>query len=165
MTPWNKPPAGILKINVSGHSDEQIRLSSIGCLMRSTSGHFFSGYYGTRDFADPLYTDLLAIYYGFKLADDEEQRYIEVESDSATAVHLVNNPNQNANYSDILLNIRRLKDMAAPSCILRYVERSSNLMAIRLSSYSIQKRVPITHLNSCPAELFEELAADWYYSA
>ncbi|WOH11389.1 hypothetical protein DCAR_0830873 [Daucus carota subsp. sativus] len=165
MPPWNKPAAGILKINVSGHSDEEIVLSSIGCFMRSNSGHFFCGYYGTRDFADPVYTDLLAIYYGFKLGDDEDQRYIEVESDSATIVHLVNNPNHNSNYSDIVLNIRRLKDMAAQPCILRYVERSSNLMAIRLSSYSIEKRLPITRLNSCPAELFEELAADWYYSA
>ncbi|KAL1803270.1 hypothetical protein ACET3Z_031917 [Daucus carota] len=148
MALWNKPPAGFWKINVSGHSDEGIRSSAIGCLMRSRSCHFSCGYYGIVEYSEPIYTDLLAIYYGFKMADEENARYIEVESDSASAVYLVNNPNQNSEYSDILLNIRRLKDLAHQSCVLRYVERSSNLMAIRMSAYSYEKRVPITRLRN-----------------
>ena len=165
MAPWSKPPAGFWKINVSGHSGEGIRSSAIGCLMRSRSGHFSCGYYGIVEYSEPIYTDLLAIYYGFKMADEENARYIEVESDSASAVYLVNNPNQNSEYSDILLNIRRLKDLAHHSCVLRYVERSSNLMAIRMSAYSYEKRVPITRLRCCPSDIFPELAADWYFSS
>lgn len=99
------------------------------------------------------------------MAEEEDARYFEVESDSATAVYLVNNPNQNSEHSDILLDIRRMKDMAAPSCVLRYVERSSNLMAIRLPAYSYEKRSSITRLHCCPSDLFQELAADWYFSA
>ncbi|KAL1808160.1 hypothetical protein ACET3Z_025150 [Daucus carota] len=91
------------------------------------------------------------------MADEENARYIEVESDSALAVYLVNNPNQNSEYSDILLNIRTLKEMAAPSYVLRYVERSSNLMAIRISAYSFEKRAFITRLRCCPSDLFKNL--------
>ena len=91
------------------------------------------------------------------MAEEEDARYFEVESDSATAVYLVNNPNQNSEYSDILLNIRRMKDMAAPSCVLQYVEKSSNLMAIRLSAYSYEKRESITQLNCCHQIFFKNL--------
>ncbi|WOG86385.1 hypothetical protein DCAR_0205588 [Daucus carota subsp. sativus] len=164
MAPWSKPPEGVWKINVSGHSDAQLGSSAIGCLMRTRSGHFSCGYYGIVEHAHPVYVDLLAIYYGFKMADEEDARYIEVESESAAAVYLVNNPNQNVEYDDILLNIRRMKDMATPSCVLRYVERSSNLMAIRMSAYAFEKRASITRLNSCPSDFFQELAADWYFS-
>ena len=42
----------------------------------------FCGYYGIDSSEDQVYIDLLAIYYGFKMPDEEEARYIEVEFDT-----------------------------------------------------------------------------------
>ena len=43
-------------------------------------GSLICGYYGIDSSEDQVHIDLLAIYYGFKMADEEEARYIIVES-------------------------------------------------------------------------------------
>lgn len=53
------------------------------------------------------------------------------------AVHLVNYPERTCEYNILVMNIRRLKDILPPRCILPHVVRSSISMAIRLAVYAM----------------------------
>ena len=51
-------------------------------VLRGEDWSLFCGYYGIDSYENQVYIDLLAIYYGFKMPDEEKARYIEVESDT-----------------------------------------------------------------------------------
>lgn len=62
-------------------------VASIGCVMRNISGYWLDAYYGIMPYESDIVTELMTIFYGFKLADEQDVGCVEVESCSQNAVN------------------------------------------------------------------------------
>lgn len=164
MSTWTRPSAGVYKINVSGSADYSRTRGSIGCVLRNITGYCIGGYYGTIDYESELVTDLRAIYYGFKVAEEKGLLFVEVDCNSQIAAEHVLHPDPSFTHADIVQEIRELMCTIRGSCLLKHVPISSNQLAITLAHYSLDEGVHIRSLIMCPSVLIPVMAADWIAS-
>lgn len=99
-----------------------------------------------------LLTDLKVIFYGLKLADEEDIGCIEIESNSITAVNHVLHRQPSFQYPKIVEDILDLMSSPWESCVLKYVPPASNLLVIDLAHYAhyALEGGQISKLWSCP---------------
>lgn len=86
---WNCPPVGWVKINVDGTSRRDGKRAGIGCVVRNDNGSWLVGEARNIEKANLNIAELLALFFGLKLAWRKGYRRIILELDSVTAVNLI----------------------------------------------------------------------------
>lgn len=87
---WSPPAASCFKLNVDGSSLGNPWNSGFGGLIRDMYGHWLVGFSALYGYTTNLNVELMAVHQGLSLAWNKGYRCIICESDSATAVDLIN---------------------------------------------------------------------------
>lgn len=105
------PNAGKVKINTNGSSINETGYGSYGGLARNDQGRWIEGFYGFNGESIVLGAELWGIKQGLKLAKERGWEEMELDSDSKTAVDLINNNNEVENHQEMMLikTCRKLK--------------------------------------------------------
>lgn len=89
MVGWVKPPAEWVKFNVDGASQWDGKQAEVGCVARNCNSTWLMGEARNIGLESSITSELLAIYFGLKLAWRKGYMKIILELDSAVVVDLV----------------------------------------------------------------------------
>lgn len=87
---WLPPADGTIKVNVDGSSFGNPGRAGYGGLVRNNLGEWICGFYGSCGVADNLTTEIYAIMHGLDLAWNRGYRDVILETDSKSAIDLLN---------------------------------------------------------------------------
>jgi ribonuclease HI len=89
LVSWHPPPENVIKINVDGSSIGNPGPSGFGGLLRNTFGGWITGFARSCGFTSNINAELQAISHGLDIAWNHGFRNVICESDSQTALKLI----------------------------------------------------------------------------
>lgn len=156
---WLKPPRGSFKLNVDGSRSTHC-LSGAGGVIRNWSGDWIKGFTHHIGEGEVLQAELWGIFIGLKLAADLCIKKLEVESDSAVAVNLINSVDHDLHpMATIIGNCRFLMQLFY-SCHLSHIHRERNAVADILAKDSLSQQRGTLFFDSPPAHIAQTAFGD-----
>jgi ribonuclease HI len=126
---WHPDETLATILNVDGSSLGNPGPSGFGGVLRHSNGDWIFGFAGTVGISSVLHVELLAIYYGFKVAWDQGYRNIICYSDSTLSLQLIGGKvNPWHHYASILANISDLVKRNWSICF-GHTKREANSVA------------------------------------
>ncbi|GAU48831.1 hypothetical protein TSUD_190610 [Trifolium subterraneum] len=89
LVSWHPPPENVIKVNVDGSSIGNQGPSGFGGLLRKTFGGWITGFAGSCGFTSNINAELQVILHGLDIAWNHGFRNVICESDSQTALKLI----------------------------------------------------------------------------
>lgn len=133
---WFPPTYDFLKLNVDG-SWKELNEAGGGGDFRGVSGNWYMGFSSKYDVATPLAAQLYAIREGLTMAVDYDIQNLELETDAAILVKLLNNLDDTYHHelspviNDVACLMSRFKSIE-----FCHIPRSSNKVAHCLAQYA-----------------------------
>ncbi|CAL2248695.1 unnamed protein product [Prunus armeniaca] len=130
---WQYPNEGVIKINTDGCRKGEDGRIAAGGVLRDSSGQWMRGFAVNLGVGQVLEAELWGIYLGLKLAWDIGCSAVVLESDSATAVHLLNKNVEDLHHLATML--WGCKDYINKNwiCSIHHVYRECNMVANKLA--------------------------------
>ncbi|CAL1353594.1 unnamed protein product [Linum trigynum] len=157
---WLPPPPGWIKMNVDGASNGEQGRAGAGGVLRDANKLWIGGFVSSLGSCAAGMAEVWAIYHGLKMAWAGGHRVIILESDSQTAIHLMNNRSDPLHpYATLLSAIRR---MMSQDWVVKLVHtyREGNRVADWLSKYSLVYPYGLYELEAPPQGVIPLLDED-----
>ncbi|KAJ1388012.1 Ribonuclease H-like superfamily [Sesbania bispinosa] len=87
---WLPPPNGVIKVNIDGNFSVSSHLAGMSVVIRSDSAEWIFGVSGFSHARTSLHTELLAVHMGLLSAWENDYRNLICETDSLSAIQLIN---------------------------------------------------------------------------
>lgn len=154
------PPSNCYKLNVDGSSLGNPGRSGFGGIIRNWQGEWCTGFSGFCRFTDNLNAELLAIYQGLKLAWQEGYAPLICESDSRSALSLIQDGvHQLHPLQAVVTSIHQL--VAHPwQVTFQHVFREGNECADWLAKHGANMDSTLDIWDACPQSLHLVMLAD-----
>jgi ribonuclease HI len=152
---WSAPKDGFVKLNGDDSVTNHGALAACGGVVRNADGVFIFGFSYNSGACTITTAELWAILKGLQLAKDRRFMYIEIESDSTSAVSMISNGcGLRHPYFSLVYQIKDiLREMSSWSII--HVNREANQIADYFAKYGLS--IPNVRIfNDVPA--FDSLA-------
>ncbi|KAL6208769.1 hypothetical protein ACLB2K_019714 [Fragaria x ananassa] len=156
---WIKPAMGFFKLNVDGSRTRNGDIGAAG-VIRDEYGCWKGGFMACIGAGEVLQAEAWGLYYGIQLALNLQIAEIEVESDSAVLINLVQNADVDLHpLGTIVLNCRSmLQDFK--SAQIKHIHRERNVVADILAKNSTCNSHGIVYFTEAPACVAEALVDD-----
>lgn len=150
MLCWQRPPEGFHKLNVDG-SRNASGLIGAGGVLRDCDGKWCHGFMRNIGKGQVLQAESWGLATGLQIAVELHITHIEVETDSAILINLING-NDIALHplGTIISNCKNLMTKFV-QCSINHIHREKNMVADCLAKRSIQNEVGVCKLPSAPA--------------
>ncbi|KAK4281342.1 hypothetical protein QN277_012850 [Acacia crassicarpa] len=157
---WESPPTGWVKINTDGAFSHLSTGIGSGGLIRGEHGNFISGFMFKGEGGDSLSAELWGCLHGLKMTWDLGFRFVILESDSAEAVDLINQDNNEA-HDDWAL-IAEIKSLLGWewNTEVRHIRRGANAAADYLAKSSLASFPGFHSLHTADIELDRLIVMD-----
>lgn len=156
---WLKPPRGSFKLNVDGSRSTNC-LSGAGGVIRNWSGDWIKGFTHHISEGEVLQAELWGIFIGLKLAADLCIKKLEVESDSAVAVNLINSVDHDLHPMATIIGNCRFLMQLFDSCHLSHIHRERNAVADIMAKDSLSQQRGTLFFDSPPAHIAQTAFED-----
>ena len=134
---WKKPPLNFFKLNIDGTKSVASGKIGAGGIIRDHNGNWVSGFQINLGVGEILDAEAWALYYGLKLADNLSIKNLEIESDSAILVQLMQMDNIDLHPLGSLLSGCKNLMSNMQNSRLCHVFRECNMTADSLAKNSI----------------------------
>ncbi|KAK8684120.1 hypothetical protein V6N13_040154 [Hibiscus sabdariffa] len=161
---WKRPRSGWLKVNVDVAVSTADSSTGLGTVVRDDRGEWVIGTSRFIGRCSILRAELWAILEGLLYAWSQGYRYVELESDSLEAVHLVLSTSPDEMVCGLVLSIKDCLRKIGHVRI-QHVYREGNRVADRLATMGRMQRGLRVTLTEVPVELRELIEAEKSQSA
>lgn len=159
LVTWKFPGTGKIKLNTDGSSRGNPGPAGFGGVFKEERGHWVLGFYGRLADCTSLEAELWGIFRGLELVQSQGMEAVEVESDSATTIALIEG--EAPAHSPHKTLIQECKAMlAATGCFLIHTYREGNKVADKLANIGVdQEDKWVSHIVP-PTDIIPLLEAD-----
>ncbi|KAL3615683.1 hypothetical protein CASFOL_041344 [Castilleja foliolosa] len=134
-TPWKPPPSGWIKVNLDASFVSGA--ASSGVVIRNANGSILQASTNLHNCLDALAAEALAILDGCRLLNELKIKDVVFESDSLSAIALINGNSCNNYWStDPVIEHIKLICVNWPSWMFRFAPRTSNEAAHNLAYWA-----------------------------
>ncbi|PRQ50066.1 putative ribonuclease H-like domain-containing protein [Rosa chinensis] len=159
MISWCKPGLGFFKLNVDGSRSSNGMIGS-GGVIRDAIGEWISGFMVNIGAGSVIQAETWGLYHGLQIASSLHINHLEVESDSACLVQLLQSDAIELHpLGTILMNCKQLLNQF-DACQIRHIHREGNMVADILAKESIHHSAGICTFTSPPALVVEAVLDD-----
>ncbi|KAK1552288.1 hypothetical protein Q3G72_013826 [Acer saccharum] len=124
-----------------------------GCVMASSSQSICASY-------SPMVAEAVAILKGLQLAVDTGLVPVDLVSDAAVVVGLVNDMKEHGSEIGLVIDAIRKLMLALPSSVLRFAPRATNFVAHKLAKFALVSDVDCVWLEDFPRCVRDSLLKD-----
>jgi len=157
---WHSMAGLATVLNVDGSSLGNLGSSGFGGVLRHSDGSWLYGFAGHIGISSILHAELLALYYGLRVAWEKDYRYIICYSDYNLAIQLIAIGVSNWHlYATLIRNIQELLARAWTVQVC-HTWREANVVADFLAKMGARSNVDWQDVISPPDELQPLLQAD-----
>jgi len=151
--------AGKFKLNTDGSSRGNPGKAGYGGVIRDDCGCWILGFYGRLEDCSSLEAELWGIFRGLELVQSQSMEALEVDSDSTTAITMINEGDSAHSPHAVLIQECKAL-MANTGCTLRHILREGNKVADKLANLGVdQDEKWVSHI-SPPDDIIPLLEAD-----
>ncbi|CAI0462096.1 unnamed protein product [Linum tenue] len=133
MVNWQGPPEGWVCLNTDGAVNLSEGTAAAGGILRRHDGRFIRAFAANLGGGSITHAELTGIVHGLRLAWDSGARKIEIQTDSVTAVHLIQSGVDMHPHHALIAEARRLIELDWEVKV-KHVFRESNFTADYLAS-------------------------------
>ncbi|XP_074324184.1 uncharacterized protein LOC141661105 [Apium graveolens] len=134
--------------------------SAIGCVMRDCDGDWIRGCKSMIGLVVPCTATLWSIFYGLKMAWENDEKSVIVECDCEEAVALISNVDPTFDMFELVYMIRNLMSEEWELCDLVHIASSVNIAVTGLANSVISDDGGLVDLNLTPSYMLPLLVAD-----
>lgn len=134
--------------------------AAVGCVIRDSNGRWVRGCKSMIGLAVPITAQLWSIFYGLKLAWENEEKNVVVECDCEEAVNQVHNPDPGYDMFNLVCMIKQLMSEAWDHCELVLISASANTAVAAIANNAINDNGGIEELGVPPSYITSILAAE-----
>lgn len=146
---WKKPPPGTLKLNVDGTRSSRGNIGAAG-VFRDSEGNWFHGFMLNIGVGEVLQAEAWGLASGLQLAKDLNITHIEVESDSAVLINILQSTDLDLHpLGTLLANCKTILE-SFDSCSISHIHRERNMVADCLAKRSLDAEFGLSRLPTMP---------------
>lgn len=160
MLCWQKPEPGVIKLNVDGSRSGNSGKIGAGGVIRNDIGSWIKGFQVNLGIGDVLDAELWGLYYGLKLAIDNNMDNLEIESDSAILVKLVLDSDISVHPLGSIVSCCRALMGRLNLVSLKHIYRECNMVADSLAKNSLNHEHGVVEFDSPPVHSSQAFLAD-----
>jgi ribonuclease HI len=163
MLAWKKPDLHVFKLNIDGTRSGVSGKIGAGGVLRNHRGDWIAGFQVNLGIGGILEAEAWGLFHGLKLAQIHNILKLEIESDSAVLVNLVQgNSTELHPLGSLLSDCRKIMD-TCDEVSISHIFRECNMTADALAKNSIENDFGILlTFDSPPAHAIHAYLADFY---
>ena len=133
---WTPPPLGVFKVNVDGASSDQEGSSSVGVVIRDSSGQVMAALcLPLQSHFSAALTEVFALEQGVLFAQELQLPRVIFESDALAVIQAVNDKATGSFYGYLIQGILQICE-SFESCHFKHLNRRFNLVAHELAQHA-----------------------------
>ncbi|PRQ31855.1 putative ribonuclease H-like domain-containing protein [Rosa chinensis] len=159
MIGWKKPNRGHFKLNVDGSKNDKGQIGA-GGVIRNNEGVWCKGFMQHIGYGEVLQAEAWGLVTGLQIAVDMQIKHLDVESDSAILINLIQSKDIDLHpLGTLILNCRSLMNHFE-SCSIKHIHRERNMVADILAKHSLDNELGVCRMDTNPPFMNQVLMDD-----